>query len=54
MPINQGTDSKGSFIRWGHLHKYYFKPGNAISKAKALASAKRQAAAVKLSQSKKK
>jgi len=43
MPVHPGTDSKGSFFRWGgHGKKYYYTKGNKASMAAAKAKAAAQ------------
>ena len=46
MPIKRGTDTKGSFYRWGSRgKKYYYKTGNTSSRNRAKQKAQRQARA---------
>lgn len=55
MPIKRGTDSKGSFYRYGESgKKYYFKAGDPTSRANAKKKAGKQAQAIKASQNSKK
>ena len=47
MPIRQGRDAKGTFYQFGnHGKKYYYVPGNKMSKDTAKLKARRQAIAV--------
>lgn len=44
-PAKRGTDSKGSYYRWGGGKKYYYKAGNKTSREKARKAAYGQARA---------
>jgi len=46
MPIRRGQDSKGAFYQWGHAKKYYYTPGNVVSREKAYRKAVKQAQAI--------
>lgn len=51
MPIMDGKDKKGFFIRFGITgKKYYYKKGNKRSEGIARAKAKKQGKAIKWSQ----
>ena len=44
-PIKRGSDSKGSYYRWGKNQKYYYKTGSKTSRENARKKAYRQAQA---------
>ena len=44
-PIKRGSDSKGSYYRWGKNQKYYYKTGSKTSREKARKKAHNQAKA---------
>lgn len=53
MPTRRGTDSKGSFYRYGQSgKKYYYTPGNSTSRERAEKKANAQGRAIKTSQHK--
>lgn len=46
MPIHRGTDALGYYYQWGqHGHKYYYAPGNGLSRQYARERARKQARA---------
>ena len=43
MPINYGSDSKGTFVRWGYRNKKYYyttERGKALAYARSMAQAR--------------
>jgi hypothetical protein len=46
MPIHRGCDSNGCFYQWGSQKKYYYRSGDAYSRAEAKKLAIRQMVAI--------
>jgi hypothetical protein len=47
MPIHRGRDSHGTYYQWGHAAKYYYTPGDKISRVLAKQKARTQMIAIK-------
>lgn len=49
MPVKRGTDSRGSFYRWGEMgKKYYYVSGSARSRNLARSKARKQGIAIQI------
>jgi hypothetical protein len=50
MPVHNGRDEKGSYLKWGNRGaKYYYKNGSAASLRNALKKVMKQARAIMMS-----
>jgi len=49
MPVNQGKDKNGYFVRWGKQKKFYYNPNSILSYANAKYRAKQQGTAIIIS-----
>lgn len=51
MPVQRGSDSNGPYYRWGDSgKKYYYTSNSVTSRENAKDKARRQGAAIKISQ----
>lgn len=49
MPVRRGSDSKGSYYRWGSKKKYYYKSNSKRSRINAKKKAELQGIAIRAS-----